>query len=340
MITDAEKVLNDLKSKKYAPVYFLQGDEPFYIDSISNHVENEILNESEKEFNQTVVYGKDVNMNDILTHARRFPMMSEKQIVIVKEAQEIQDLNKESGQKILEEYVKNPQPSTILVFCYKYKTLDRRKTLTKTIDKHAVLVQTKKLYENQVPKWITDHVASRGLKINNKAVILLAQNIGNNLERLSNEINKITLNLNGKKEITEDLIQRYVGISKDFNVFELQNALISNDIGKANQIAQHFALNPKSNPLVLTIGALFSFFSKLLVVHQSKDKSERALASALKINPFFAKDYIQGARSYPPKKVLDNLQYIAEADLSSKGINKPSVHEGEILKELIFKLMH
>ncbi|MEM9857151.1 MAG: DNA polymerase III subunit delta [Bacteroidota bacterium] len=340
MATTPESILFDLKNKNYAPVYFLQGEETFYIDQISNYIEDHVLTEAEKGFNQTILYGRDAPMNVILTNARRFPMMSERQVVMVKEAQNIPDLNREGGQKLLSDYLENPVPSTVLVFCHKNKTLDKRKALGKAIEKKAVALTTKKLYDNQIPTWVTNYVKSKGFSASHKAVQMLSDSIGANLERLSNEIDKILINYKEPIEIDEQIVQKYVGISKDYNVFELQKALTSKDVIKANRIINYFEANPKKNPLLPVIAVLFSFYSKLLIAHHAKDKSERNLASQLRVSPFFVKDYLTALRYYPLPKVIDNIQWIQRADLQSKGVDSGSVTDGQLLKELIFRLMH
>lgn len=340
MAVTPESVLSDLKSKKYAPVYFLQGEETYYIDKITNYIENNVLTESEKGFNQTIVYGRDAAMNVVLTNAKRFPMMSERQVVIVKEAQSIPDINKETGQKLLVDYLQNPVPSTILVFCYKNKTLDKRKVLGKTIEKYAVTVTTKKLYDNQVPAWVEQYMKSTGFTATPKAIQMLADSIGNDLERLANEIDKMLINFKEKVQIDEVIVQRYVGISKDYNVFELQKALISKDVVKANKIVNYFEANSKKNPIIPIIAILFSFYSKLLVAVHAKDKSERNLAAALKVSPYFVKDYLFALRNYTPVQVINNIHYIKEADLKSKGVDNISATDGQLLKELVFKLLH
>lgn len=339
MAHSPEAVLRDLKQKKYAPVYFLQGDEPFYIDQITDYIESKVLNASEKGFNQLVMYGKDVSMDMVMANAKRYPMMSDKQVVIVKEAQDIQDLGKEQGQKLLENYLKNPLPSTILVFAHKYKTIGRNKTLGKNIDKFAVMVDSKRLYDNQVPDWVERYIESKGFKIDQKARFMLAENIGNNLERLSNEIDKMLINLRDATTIDEHMIQKYIGISKDYNVFELQKAISFRNVFKANQIINYFAANPKEHPVILTISSLFAYFSKLLLLHHSKDKSENGLAQALGVNRFFIKEYIQAGKNYPLPKVINNIHYLRQADLQSKGVNS-GMDDSAILKELIYKLLH
>ena len=340
MAASPDSILKDLKSSKYSPVYFLQGEEPYYIDLIADLIEKNCLNESEKSFNQTILYGKDVNTNTILLNAKKFPMMSERQVVIVKEAQEVSDLGKEAGDSQLNAYIQNPLPSTVLVLCYKYKTLDARKTLAKNLDKFAVLVNSKKIYDNQVPDWVTAYISQKGFKVNNKASVLLAEFVGNNLSRLANEIDKLLINLKEGQEVNEDLIEKYVGISKEFNVFELQQALIKRDVYKANQIVKYFEANPKDNPIIPILSVLFNFFSKLLQVHAAENRTEGNLAKMLSVNPYFVKDYISGARTYPFPKVVNIIHYLRQADLYSKGVDATNMKEGQILKELVFKILH
>lgn len=340
MAVTAESILSDLRNKKFAPVYFLQGEETFYIDQISDYIENNVLSEAEKGFNQTILYGRDAPMNVVLTNAKRFPMMAERQVVMVKEAQNIPDINKEVGQKILCDYLENPVASTILVFCHKNKTLDKRKALGKIVEKRAIALTTKKLYDNQVPAWVEGYLRSKGFSATHKAVQMLSDSIGANLERLANEIDKILINYKEPVQIDEQVVQKYVGISKDYNVFELQKALTTKDVFKANQIVNYFEANPKKNPLLPVIAILFSFYSKLLVAHHSKDKSERNLASQLRVSPFFVKDYLTALRHYSLAKVIENIHLIQQADLHSKGVDNTSTSEGQLLKELIFRLMH
>lgn len=340
METTSADILKDLKKGQYAPVYFLQGEETFFIDQVSDFIEKNAIDEASKGFNQMVMYGKDVNVVAILNNARRFPMMSDRQLVLVKEAQNIADLQKEEGQKPLIQYLEKPVASTILVFCFKNKSLDKRKTFYKTLLKHAVVLTTKKLYDNQLPGWIEAYIKSKGYGINQKAVHLLCDSIGNNLERLSNEVDKMLINFSGPVEINEDMVQRYVGISKDYNVFELQKALTIRDVLKANQIINYFGANPKNNPILPIIAVLFSFYSKLLIAHSAKDKSERGIVSALKINPFFAKDYIIAMRNYSLMKVTDCISHLRKADLQSKGFGGSGMKDVDILKELVFHLLH
>lgn len=340
MAHNPTSVLQSLKKEEYAPVYFLQGEETYYIDLLSEFIEKHVLDEGEKGFNQTILYGKDVAISDVLNQARRFPMMAERQVVIVKEAQQISDLNKEGGQKLLLSYLESPVPSTVLVFCHKNKTLDKRKALGRKIEKLAVSVTCKKLYDNQVPDWISQYLKDKKVKSTPKAVQMLADSIGNNLERLANEIEKVLINLSEGDVLDEHVVHQQVGISKDYNVFELQKAMITRDIHKANQIASYFEANPKQNPLLPVLAVLFSFYSKLLIAFKTADKSERALASALGVNPYFAKDYTQALRIYTLAKVIQNIHFIKEADLKAKGVGNPSTPDGQLLKELIYKLLH
>lgn len=335
-----EKLLNDLKKGNYAPIYFFQGDEPFYLNELSDHIEEHCLNEQDKGFNQTILYGKDADMGKILSSARGFPMMAERRLLMIKEAQDIRDFNKESTNALFEAYLENPANTTVLVFVYRNKLLAKNTRLYKRLDKNAVVYNAKKIYDNQVSGWIKEYISSKGLTMSVKGVQILADYIGNNLERLANEINKIKINLSSGEEIGEEHIQKFVGINKDYNVFELQNALGKKDVLKANKIVNYFGENPKANPVIPVIAILFTFFSKLLLIHHSNDRSERVLAGVLKVNPFFVKDYVLASRYYPLSKVIQNIHAIKEADLIVKGV-KPGGHgEGQVLKELVYKLLH
>ena len=340
MSSTPENVLADLKAGKYAPVYFLQGDEPYYIDLIIDYIENHCLSEAEKGFNQTVLYGKDVTMAQVMTNARRFPMMAERQVVIVKEAKDIQDINKEEGQKLLISYLDNPVPSTVLVFGHKHKNLDGRKPLAKAAKAKSVFVATAKLRDYELPGWIEQYIRGKGYQINDRSVMMLSEYVGTNLERLTNEIGKILINLKAGETINEDLVQKYVGISKEYNVFELQRAISFRDPIKANKIVRYFAANAKANPIIPMIALLYSFYSKLLIFHGTKDKSDQGLTSAMGIRPFALKEYKAAARNYPLGKVMQSIGLLRNADLRSKGVNSGAMTDGEILKELVFKLMH
>lgn len=334
------EIIRDLQKGRYAPVYFLQGDEPFFIDNIIQHIEYNALDEAQKSFNQYVLYGKEIGFTDVLNVARKYPMMGERQVVIVKEAQEIRDWKKEEAQNLLVSYLENPLPSTILVFGYKYKTLDRRTKISKSLEKKSVFLVSKKIYDNKVPDWVRSYAQAKDANISDKAIMILAENIGNNLQRLANEIDKLKLNLSEGQQIDDVAVQKYVGISKDYNTFELQSALALKDEIKAYKIINYFSANPSSNPLVLVISNLYSYFSKLLLIHHKGAGDKNSVASAIGVNPFFASEYIQAAKNYPLSVVTRNIRLIHEADLQSKGIGYASMKDGDILKELVYKLMH
>ncbi len=340
MAKTAEQILADLKGGTYAPIYFLHGEEPYFIDVISDFIEKNALNEAEKSFNQRILYAKDVSLNNVISAARSFPMMGQRQVIIVKEAQELAELKKaETGLEVFEAYLQNPQPSTVLVFCHKHKKLDKRKKISKLIEKNTVFLESNKIYENKVPEWVQQYVTTKGYKINRQATMLLTEYIGNNLERMSNEIDKILINFKDPVEIDAALVQEYVGISKDYNIFELQKALVTGNVLQANRIIQYFAADPKNHPIILSIGFLHSFFTKLLLIHHSSDKSDKGVAMAAGVSPYIAKEYIAASRRFSLNKVMQNLAYIYQADLSSKGINA-SLAENQLMKELVYKLMH
>lgn len=340
MDANVKKVLTDLKNRKYAPVYFLQGEETFYIDLISDYVENNVLSDAEKGFNQVVVYGKDVNMAAVLTHARRFPMMAERQVVIVKEAQDIQDIGKETGSKLLLDYLARPVPSTLLVFCHKNKTLDKRRELGKKIDQLTVCISTKKIYDNQLPEFVKEYANDKKLSIDDRGVIALCEFVGNDLHRLANEMDKLAINLAPGESISAEKVMNQVGVSKEYNIFELQKAIIQKDTLLANKIVNYFESNTKKNPIIPVVAFLFSFFSKLLVASQAKDKSDKGLASELKISPYAVRDYSFALRQYPLPRILANIGYLKEADLKLKGVNTGSSTDGQIIRELVWRLIN
>lgn len=340
MDANFKKVLSELKAKKCHPVYFLQGEEPYFIDVITDYIEANILNEAEKGFNQVVLYGKDTTIASILTHARRFPMMSEKQVVIVKEAQDITDLNKETGIKLLLDYLAKPVPSTVLVFCHKHKTLDKRRELGKKIDQLSVCVSTRKLYDNQLPAFVSEYVQEKKISIDERAVHALCEYVGNDLNRLANEVDKLIVGLKGQGSITLELVMSQVGVSKEYNIFELQKAILYQDALTATKIANYFESNTRKNPIIPVVAFLYSFFSKVLIASQCADKSEKSLVSALKISPYAAKDYSLALRQYAPAKVVDIISQLKEADLKLKGVNTGSDTDGQIFRELIYRIMH
>ncbi len=329
-----EQIIGDINRKIYHPVYLLHGEEPYFIDAITDLIESSVLTDPEKEFNQTVVYGRDVSVGNLIDMARRFPMMANYQVVIVREAQDLEKLDN------LQPYVEKPQPSTILVLAHKYKKIDQRKGLARAVEKHGVLFASAKIYEDKVPGWITSRLGSRGYKIRPEACQLLAEYLGNDLGRITNELEKLIINLPEGSAIDSSIIERNIGISKDYNIFELQNALGARDVLKANRIVNHFAANPKQNPAVVVLTVLFGYFMKLMIYHQLQDKSRNNAASALGVSPFFIKDYAQGAQNYSFKKLRAIIGLIREYDLRAKGVNNASTGEGELLRELVWKILH
>ncbi len=327
-MSDANTIINTIKSGTIHPIYFLMGEEAYFIDKISSFIESSILTEEEKGFNQVILYGRDVTIDDIVSNAKRYPMMAERQVVIVKEAQ---DLSRTIENLV--PYAENPQPTTVLVFCYKYKKLDARKKLAKTIKKTGVLFESKKLYDNKVPDWIKGVLATKGYTITPKAAQMLVEFLGNDLGKVFNELQKLQLILPDGKQITPQDIEENIGISKDFNNFELQNAIGARDIKKAFAIVQYFAQNPKNHPLVMTVSLLYSFFSKLLTYHSLSNKANAS--KALGVNPYFIKDYQLAASNYPMKKVSAIITAVKEADLKSKGVGAANMPQGDILKELL-----
>lgn len=324
------KIINDIKLGKIKPIYFLMGDEPYYIDKLSEYIEKNILTEDEKEFNQSVIYGRDVNIETIVSAARRYPMMADRQVLIVKEAQ---DLIKTIEN--LESYAKNPMPSTVLVFCYKYKTLDKRKKLIKLLSKTGVVFESKKMYENQVGQWITRVLQGKGLTIEPKANAMLVEFLGNDLSKIINELEKLQIILPKGSAITAKLIEENIGFSKDFNNFELLNALGSKDQFKAYRIVQYFSENATANPMIITTSTVFNFYVKLLKYHGLKDKNPTNVASVLGVNPYFLKDYDTGLKNYPMKKVSAIIATLRTIDVKSKGVGANNLPNHDLFKEML-----
>jgi len=327
-------ILLDLKNKIYYPVYFLFGEEPYFIDNISDFIERNVLNDQEKEFNQSILYGKDASVPMIISYAKRFPMMANFQVLIIKEAQEVEKIED------LQPYIETPLKSTILVLCYKYGKPDKRKGFYKSLEKNGVIFESVRLYESKIPDWIHDYLRLKNCSISQKAAILLTEFLGNDLSKVVNELDKLLINNPSGSEITEDFIEKNIGISKDFNVFELQKALVKKDIFKANQIIRYFAANPRENPLVKVIPILSSYFSKVLTYHYLQDKSKNNVASVLSVNPFFVTDYQQASRVFGVRKVIKIISLLREYDLKAKGVENVSASDGELMKELIFKILH
>lgn len=338
----ADDILKDLKNRKYKPLYLLHGEEPYFIDQVSNYAEHQLLPEAEKGFNQTVLYGKDTDIMTVLNAAKRYPMMADYQVVLVKEAQDMKwgkdDDDKKSINPLLN-YLENPLPSTILVFCYKYGKFDKRKKTFKAIEKNGVVFESSPLYDSKIPAWIESFVAGKGYKIDQQASAMLAEYLGNDLSKIANEMEKLMLNVPASQTITMQHVQDNIGISKEYNVFELQSALSRKDPFKVNQIINYFEANPKANPIVLVLGNLNNFFSKVLLYHYSKDRSPQNLARELSVSPYFLKDYELAARSYNYGKSMQIISLLREYDLKSKGVDSNG-ENGELMKELMFKILH
>ncbi|MCC8409934.1 DNA polymerase III subunit delta [Mucilaginibacter sp. UR6-1] len=338
----ATDILKDLKNRKFKPVYLLHGEEPYYIDLISNYIEHHALPAAERGFNQTVLYGKDTDIMTVLNAAKRYPMMADYQVVLVKEAQEMKwgkdDDDKKHINPILA-YLENPLPSTILVFCHKYGKFDKRKKTYKAIDKNGLVFESTSLYDNKIPGWIEGFIQEKNYRINQQASALLAEYLGNDLSKIANELEKLMLNVPQGEEITLKHIQDNIGISKEYNVFELQAALAKKDVLKTNQIINYFEANPKANPIVLLFGNLNNYFSKVLVYHYVKDKSPQNLAKEMGVNPYFVKDYEQAARNYNFAKTMQIIGLLREYDLKSKGVES-NLPPGELMRELMFKILH
>lgn len=331
---EAVQIVNAIKKGQISPIYFLYGEEAYFIDKISDFIGAKVLTEEEKGFNQMVLYGKDVSIDDIVGNAKRYPMMAERQVVIVKEAQHLSRTIED-----LCAYAENPQQTTVLVICYKYKKLDKRKKLHKIIKKNGVIFESKKLYENQVSDWLRKHLLGNGYTISHKASLLLIEYLGTDLGKISKELEKLKLVLPKETEINPQHIEEHIGISKDYNNFELKRAIGDRDIVKATKIINYFAQNPKDNPFILTITLLHSFFTQLLQYHGLSDHSPKKVASTLRINPYFVKEIQSAARNYPMKKVSAIISSLREIDLKGKGVGASPMKEADLLKELLYKIV-
>lgn len=329
------KILNDIKSGNIKPIYFLMGEEPYYIDIVSDYIEKNVLSEEEKGFNQTVLYGRDVSVEDIISTAKRYPMMAERQVVIVKEAQELtRTIDK------LESYAENPMPSTVLVICYKYKTLDKRKKVTKVLGKNGLVYESKKLYENQVGDWIKRILANKKYTIEPKANAMLVEFLGTNLSKINNELEKLQIILPKGSVITPKDIEENIGFSKDFNVFELRKAIGERNQLKAYTIAENFANNPKENPMVVTTSLVFGFFIQLLKYHGLKDRNPKNVAVVIGVNPFFLKEYDVALKNYPMKKVSQIVASLRDIDVKSKGVGASSMSNSDLLREMLYNIFN
>ena len=328
----AERIIQDWKKKKYKPIYWLEGEEPYFINQVMDFAEANLLPESERAFNQSVFYGKDAEWTAVFNACRRYPMFSDLQVVLLKEAQQMRDITK------LESYIQHPLESTIFVVSYKDKKVDGRSKLAKLLKEKGELLTTRKIYENQLPEWTEGLIQSKGFSINPKALSLLIDHIGNDLTRINNEIDKLAINLGERKTINEDDIEKYVGISKEYNAFELQDALARKDLSKAFRIVQYFQSNPKAAPIQLLLPALYNFFSKVYMLFGLTVKDEKTVASALGIGPYFVKDYLLAAMNYGLPGVENILLLLHQYNLKSIGVNSPAIEDGSLMKELIVKM--
>jgi DNA polymerase-3 subunit delta len=328
-----EKIISAWKKKDFKPVYWLEGEEEYFIDEAMNYAEHHILSEQESGFNLTVFYGKDAQWADVINACRRYPMFAERQVVLLKEAQHMKDIEK------LETYVEHPLESTVFVVSYKDKKVDGRSRLSKLLKQRGELVTTKKLYENQLPDWVNARIQASRHTITQKALALLIDHIGNDLSRLVNEVEKILVNLQDRKNITEDDIERFVGISKEYNVFELQDALAQKDVYKAIRIINYFESNPKAGPIQLLLPSLYGFFSKVYMLYGIESKDEKSMAAAIGVNSYFIKDYITAARKYDFTGVTQALLLLHAYNLRSLGVHDAGTDDAQLMKELVVKMM-
>jgi DNA polymerase III subunit delta len=332
---DYTQIISALKTKKYVPVYFLEGEEPYFMDQISHFILENVLTEEEKGFNQTVLYGKDLSLDTIMTAAKRFPMMADRQVVVIREAQNIRNIED------LGTYVENPMRSTILVINYKYKSIDKRKKLYKALQKNGIHFESKPLYDNQVPTWISKYLKEKNLGIDPRAAQMITDFVGSDLQRIVNELEKVTISMVPGTSIMPEDVEKNIGISKDYNLFEFQKAIGGKDILKSNRITNYFIDNEKQISLNSIIGNLVVFFRRILVYHALENKTDRnAVAQKLGVNPYFANDYISAARNYPLDKSVNIISMVREYDLRSKGGRGGSTPNGDLLREMVFKILH
>jgi DNA polymerase-3 subunit delta len=332
MVTD--KIINEWKKKIFKPIYWFEGEEVFFIDKLINYAEHHILSEAESSFNLSVFYGKDANWVDIINSCRRYPMFADRQVVILKEAQQMRDLEK------LEQYIEKPLSSTVFIVSYKEKKVDGRSKLARLLKDKAELVSTKKIYENQLPEWTTQLVQSKGYTIAPKALALIIEHIGNDLSRIDNEIEKLLINLGDRLNISEDDIEKYVGISKEYNSFELQNALAKKNLGKAIQIISYFEANPKAAPIQLILPTLYNLFSKTYMIFGQQSTDEKGIAVNIGVNIFFVKDYMTAARNYGFNGTENALLLLHHYNLRSIGVNDTGTSDASLLKEMVVKIMN
>ncbi len=327
-------IITDWQNNNFKPLYWLEGEEEYFIDNVMEYAEKKILSAADAQFNQTVFYGKDANWADIINACRRYPMLADRQVVLLKEAQQMKDVEK------LESYIENPLLSTILVVSFKGKTLDGRSKFSKLIKKKGEVFLSKKIYDNQLPSWVSTYLYANGFQITPKALHLLVDHIGNDLSRIVNEIEKLSLNLDKEKNITEDDIEKFIGISKEYNIFELQKAYSKKDQAKAIRIIQYFEANPKAVPIQLILPSLYSYFSKILPVYQMIDKSERALKPLFSFNTYLVEQVLDTVKNYSFSQVEQIIILLHDTNLKSIGIDSPGASSGSLLKELSYKIIN
>lgn len=333
-MNEHKKVIAEIKKGNLKPLYFLSGEEPYFIDLIADYIAENVLTEEEKGFNQSVLYGRDVTVDEVVASAKRFPMMAEHQVVILKEAQ---DLARRMND--FEAYFNNPQPSTVLVICYKYKKVDKRKKFYKAAKKNGVVYETPRIYENKIPAFIQELLKGKGYSITNKATAMLTEFLGTDLGKINNEVEKLELIVPKSAKITPEIIEENIGISKDYNNFELQNALGENDFKRAFQIIDYFGKNPKDHSILATLPLLYRYFTNLLKYHGLGDKSQRNVASKLGVHPFFVKDYVKASRVFSMKKCSYAVKVLRDIDTKTKGVNASSnLTQADLLKELLVKI--
>jgi DNA polymerase-3 subunit delta len=326
-------ILSEWKKNSYKPLYWLEGEEEFYIDEVMEYAEKKILTGKDAEFNLSIFYGKDANWADVINACRRYPMFAERQVVLLKEAQQMKDIEK------LEGYVEKPLQSTVLVVSYKGKTLDGRSRLSKLIKKHGEVFLSKKIYDNQLPSWTNGYLQSKGYQITPRALTLLVDHVGNDLNRIANEVEKLSINLGAEKNITEDEIEKYIGVSKEYNIFELQHALSKKDLAKAVRIVQYFDANPKAAPIQLVLPSLYNYFTKILAVYQMNDKSEKALRPVFYNNPFLVQQALDMLMNYSFADAEQAIMLLHTYNLKSVGIKSFGTSAGSLMKELVYKII-
>ncbi len=334
--TTYEVIARDLKNRIYKPVYYLMGEESYYIDKISEYIAQTVLTDEEKEFNLTVVYGSDTDVATIINAAKRYPMMAERQVVIVKEAQQLKNIEE------LVYYVQKPLQSTILVLCHKNGTIDRRKKLAAEVEKVGVLFESKKLKETQLPGFITSYLKRKSVDIEPKASEMMAEFVGADLNRMAGELDKLVITLpQGVTRVSPEQIELNIGVSKDYNNYELRSALVAKDVLKANKIIKYFEENPKTNPIQMTLSVLFGFFSNLMLAYYAPEKTEQGIAAQLGLrSPWQAREYIMAMRQYSGVKVMQIIGEIRYCDARSKGVGNSSLSDGDLLRELIYVILH